>query len=188
MAHGASGTRPYMAPEVFRCYVDETSLYSYSVDWWSLGVTVYELLRYKRPFEIHSDTSAHVVLENFTKPLEVSTHWTSDFADLLIRMMALNPEERLSTLEQLKAHNAMAGMNWDEIMKKEAKPLFVPKKNELHCDPTYELEEMIVESRPLYAKRPKNKNKKPNAKTKKSQVQPTNPNVISNPINILFDF
>ena len=33
------------APEVFQVYVDGGPGYSYPVDWWSLGVTAYELLR-----------------------------------------------------------------------------------------------------------------------------------------------
>ena len=173
LAHGASGTRPYMAPEVFRCYIDESSYYSYPVDWWSLGVTAYELLRHKRPFEIHSDMATLPVLELFSKPLEVSTHWTPDFTNLIVKMMAINPEKRISTLDQLRKHPAMVEMNFDAVVKKAVTPLFVPKKNELHCDPTYELEEMIVESRPLYAKKSKNKK---STKPKKDQVQPQDTN------------
>lgn len=33
------------APEVFQVYLDGGPGYSYPVDWWSLGVTAYELLR-----------------------------------------------------------------------------------------------------------------------------------------------
>lgn len=33
------------APEVFQAYVDGGPGYSYPVDWWSLGITAYELLR-----------------------------------------------------------------------------------------------------------------------------------------------
>ena len=33
------------APEVFQVYVAGGPGYSYPVDWWSLGVTAYELLR-----------------------------------------------------------------------------------------------------------------------------------------------
>lgn len=35
----------FAAPEVFQVYVDGGPGYSYPVDWWSLGVTAYELLR-----------------------------------------------------------------------------------------------------------------------------------------------
>jgi serine/threonine kinase 32 len=43
-----AGSMAYMAPEV----VDERRPgYSWQVDWWSLGVCVYELLWHRRPFD-----------------------------------------------------------------------------------------------------------------------------------------
>eukprot|EP00074_Homo_sapiens_P087994 XP_016863864.1 serine/threonine-protein kinase 32B isoform X2 [Homo sapiens] len=44
-ASSMAGTKPYMAPEVFQVYMDRGPGYSYPVDWWSLGITAYELLR-----------------------------------------------------------------------------------------------------------------------------------------------
>ena len=43
---GKCGTRGYWAPEMVR-----GSQYLYSVDWWSLGVTLVELLTGKKPFK-----------------------------------------------------------------------------------------------------------------------------------------
>ena len=40
-----AGSMPYMAPQVIR-----KTGYSWQVDWWSLGVTAYELLFHKLPF------------------------------------------------------------------------------------------------------------------------------------------
>ena len=40
-----AGSMPYMAPQIFG-----KKGYSWQVDWWSLGVTIYELLFHKRPF------------------------------------------------------------------------------------------------------------------------------------------
>lgn len=34
-----------LAPEVFQAFMDGGPGYSYPVDWWSLGITAYELLR-----------------------------------------------------------------------------------------------------------------------------------------------
>lgn len=40
-------------------------------------------------------------------------------------------------------------------------PLFVPKADKLYCDPTYELEERIVESSPLHRHHQRRHNHRP---------------------------
>ncbi|XP_065071129.1 serine/threonine-protein kinase 32C-like isoform X2 [Rhopilema esculentum] len=73
LATSLSGTKAYMAPEIFGTYLNKVRGYSHEVDWWSLGVTICEMIRGKR--------------------------------------------------------------------------------DNLNCDPTYELEEMIIESKPLHKKK-----------------------------------
>lgn len=44
-ATALAGTKPYMAPEIFHSFVNGGTGYSFEVDWWSVGVMAYELLR-----------------------------------------------------------------------------------------------------------------------------------------------
>ncbi|XP_023975302.1 serine/threonine-protein kinase 32B [Physeter macrocephalus] len=153
-ASSMAGTKPYMAPEVFQVYVDGGPGYSYPVDWWSLGVTAYELLRGWRPYEIHSATPVDEILNMFkVERVHYSSTWCKGMVALLKKLLAKDPKSRLSSLGDVQSAPYLADMNWDAVWEKALMPGFVPNKGRLNCDPTFELEEMILESKPLHKKK-----------------------------------
>ncbi|EDL37528.1 serine/threonine-protein kinase 32B [Mus musculus] len=153
-ASSMAGTKPYMAPEVFQVYVDGGPGYSYPVDWWSLGVTAYELLRGWRPYEIHSATPIDEILNMFkVERVHYSSTWCEGMVSLLKKLLTKDPESRLSSLRDIQSMTYLADMNWDAVFEKALMPGFVPNKGRLNCDPTFELEEMILESKPLHKKK-----------------------------------
>uniref|UniRef100_A0A5F5PZ88 non-specific serine/threonine protein kinase n=2 Tax=Equus TaxID=9789 RepID=A0A5F5PZ88_HORSE len=142
------------APEVFQVYVDGGPGYSYPVDWWSLGVTAYELLRGWRPYEIHSATPIDEILSMFkVERVHYSSTWCKGMVALLKKLLTKDPESRLSSLGDVQSAPYLADMNWDAVFEKALTPGFVPNKGRLNCDPTFELEEMILESKPLHKKK-----------------------------------
>ncbi|KAK3589712.1 hypothetical protein CHS0354_021033 [Potamilus streckersoni] len=154
LATSMSGTKPYMAPEMFACYLDDCPGYSFPVDWWSLGICTYEMLKGWRPFEIHSNTTPDEVKLLLTNTrVHFSSSWNEDLRDLLKQLLCIDPSNRLSTLDALKEHKYIQGIDLDEVVRREIKPIFVPSKEHLNCDPTYELEEMIIEANPLHKKK-----------------------------------
>jgi Serine/threonine protein kinase len=50
IAISLSGTRPYLAPEVFLSNIEKMPGYSFEADWWSWGITLCELVRGKVSF------------------------------------------------------------------------------------------------------------------------------------------
>lgn len=68
LATSMSGTKPYIAPEIFECAVDNCVGYSYPVDWWSLGVVAYEMLRGVREF--HNITPIHNIFNQILIKME----------------------------------------------------------------------------------------------------------------------
>ncbi|XP_007191029.2 serine/threonine-protein kinase 32B isoform X2 [Balaenoptera acutorostrata] len=153
-ASSMAGTKPYMAPEVFQVYVDGGPGYSYPVDWWSLGVTAYELLRGWRPYEIHSATPIDEILNMFkVERVHYSSTWCKGMVALLKKLLTKDPKSRLSSLGDVQSAPYLADMNWDAVWEKALMPGFVPNKGRLNCDPTFELEEMILESKPLHKKK-----------------------------------
>ncbi|XP_054409320.2 serine/threonine-protein kinase 32B isoform X3 [Pongo pygmaeus] len=142
------------APEVFQVYMDGGPGYSYPVDWWSLGVTAYELLRGWRPYEIHSATPIDEILNMFkVERVHYSSTWCKGMVALLRKLLTKDPESRLSSLRDIQSVPYLADMNWDAVFEKALMPGFVPNKGRLNCDPTFELEEMILESKPLHKKK-----------------------------------
>ncbi|BFZ54873.1 rim15, signal transduction response regulator [Savitreella phatthalungensis] len=121
------GTPDYLAPETITGHGQDDM-----VDWWSLGVICFEFLYGYPPF--HADTP-DIVFDNILarridwpsiaaeEQLDVSQH----AKDLMVRLMCLNPAERLGSLSgatDVKRHTFFERVVWDRIS--EEQPLFVP--------------------------------------------------------------
>ncbi|KAJ7316339.1 hypothetical protein JRQ81_002501 [Phrynocephalus forsythii] len=147
-----AGTKPYMAPEMFSS--TKPIGYSYAVDWWSLGITAYELLRGRRPYHIRSSSAtneiAHVLK---TAAVMYPAAWSKDMVSFIKKLLEINSEERFSQLADIQDFAYLADVNWDAVLQKRITPGFLPTKGKLNCDPTFELEEMILESKPLHKKK-----------------------------------
>ncbi|XP_075390462.1 serine/threonine-protein kinase 32C [Tenrec ecaudatus] len=153
-ATALAGTKPYMAPEIFQSFVSGGTGYSFEVDWWSVGVMAYELLRGWRPYDIHSSNAVEALVQLFsTVSVQYAPTWSRDTVALLRKLLTVNPEHRISSLRDMQAAPALACVSWEDLSQKKVEPGFVPNKGRLHCDPTFELEEMILESRPLHKKK-----------------------------------
>ncbi|XP_034079339.1 serine/threonine-protein kinase 32C isoform X2 [Gymnodraco acuticeps] len=153
-ATALAGTKPYMAPEIFQSFVSGGTGYAFDVDWWSLGVTIFEVLRGWRPYDIHASNSVESLMQLFsTVSVQYSAAWPKDLVSLLRKLLTVNPEHRYSSLSAMQASAYLTDVNWDAVYEKTIEAGFVPNKGRLHCDPTFELEEMILESRPLHKKK-----------------------------------
>ncbi|KAG8435513.1 hypothetical protein GDO86_013446 [Hymenochirus boettgeri] len=153
-ATALAGTKPYMAPEIFQSFVNGGTGYSFEVDWWSLGIMAFELLRGWRPYDIHSSSPVETLVQLFsTVTVQYSSVWSKDMTGLLRKLLTVNPENRSSCLLDIQNSTFLGNTVWEDLLEKKVEPGFVPNKGRLHCDPTFELEEMILESKPLHKKK-----------------------------------
>ncbi|OMH86314.1 Ribosomal protein S6 kinase beta-1 [Zancudomyces culisetae] len=108
------GTPSYMAPEIFNLDVP----YEKSVDWWSLGVLLYEMLTGRVPF---FGKSHKQVFDNINKSkIQFPKYISGDSADFIRKLLKKNPQARLGFgvdgLEKVKAHRFFFGSNWKVLI------------------------------------------------------------------------
>uniref|UniRef100_A0A8C5NM94 Serine/threonine kinase 32A n=1 Tax=Junco hyemalis TaxID=40217 RepID=A0A8C5NM94_JUNHY len=140
------------APEMFSS--TKPTSYSFAVDWWSLGVTAYELLRTRRPYHIRSSASPGDIARVLrTAAVAFPAAWSPGMVGLIRKLLELNPEKRFSQLKDIQSFPYLSDVNWDAVLQKRILPEFIPVKGRLNCDPAFELEEMILESKPLHKKK-----------------------------------
>lgn len=90
------GTRPYLAPEILR-----NEPYTEQVDIWQLGIVIYVMAFGCFPFCISNE--AQMIAEIQTKTPEFPEDVDLDLKDLLLKLLAKNPRDRL-TIEEVVAH------------------------------------------------------------------------------------
>lgn len=69
------------------------------------------------------------------------------------QLLSTYPGGRISTKQELHQTPLLRNIDFQQVLDKKIKPLFKPPEDHLNCDPCLELEEMIVETRPLHKKK-----------------------------------
>ncbi|XP_051984363.1 serine/threonine-protein kinase N2-like [Xyrauchen texanus] len=117
------GTPEFLAPEV----LTETS-YTRAVDWWGLGVLIFEMLVGESPFpgDDEEEVFDSIVNDEVRYPRFLSTEAIS----VMRRLLRRNPERRLGAgerdAEDVKKHLFFRNIDWDGLLAKKVKPPFVP--------------------------------------------------------------
>uniref|UniRef100_A0AAX7TX50 protein kinase C n=1 Tax=Astatotilapia calliptera TaxID=8154 RepID=A0AAX7TX50_ASTCA len=117
------GTPEFLAPEVLT-----DSNYTRSVDWWGLGVLVYEMLVGESPFpgDDEEEVFDSIVNDDVRYPRLLSPN----SASLIQKLLQKNPELRLGAGEEdaleIKRHKFYEEMDWDALLAKKVKPPFLP--------------------------------------------------------------
>ncbi|XP_023132113.1 ribosomal protein S6 kinase alpha-4 [Amphiprion ocellaris] len=128
------GTIEYMAPEIIRGKTGHGK----SVDWWSLGILMFELLTGASPFTLEgernsqSDVSKRILRCDPPFPSMIG----STAQDLLKKLLVKDPHKRLGSgprgAEDIKAHHFFKGLNWADLAQKKVSSPFKPElKSEL---------------------------------------------------------
>jgi serine/threonine protein kinase len=116
------GTPEYLAPDFF-----QEGGYGKEVDWWSLGVLMYEMICGYPPFHNKSREKLFQMIKNpnITYPSDISP----ESIDFFKRIFVVNPKKRLGSngAREIKEHVLFNGINWDDIFSMKVKPPFMPR-------------------------------------------------------------
>uniref|UniRef100_A0A8C2ZWE0 protein kinase C n=1 Tax=Cyclopterus lumpus TaxID=8103 RepID=A0A8C2ZWE0_CYCLU len=117
------GTPEFLAPEV----LTDTS-YTRAVDWWGLGVLIYEMLVGESPFpgDDEEEVFDSIVNDEVRYPRFLST----EAIGIMRRLLRRNPERRLGSgekdAEEVKKQPFFRNVDWEALLQRKAPPPFIP--------------------------------------------------------------
>ncbi|KAF9110208.1 serine/threonine protein kinase psk1 [Mortierella sp. AM989] len=118
------GTIEYMAPEV----ISERMHYDRTVDWWSLGIVIHDMLTGSPPFIANNRKKTMDAILN--KKLNLPYYLSSDAKDLLTKLLKRTPTARLGHglkgVENIKKHRFFRKIDWKLLALRELEPPIVP--------------------------------------------------------------
>uniref|UniRef100_A0A8C9EWF7 Serine/threonine-protein kinase N3 n=1 Tax=Pavo cristatus TaxID=9049 RepID=A0A8C9EWF7_PAVCR len=117
------GTPEFLAPEV----LTDIS-YTRAVDWWGLGVLIYEMLVGESPFP--GDDEEEVFDSIVNDEVQYPRFLSSEALSIIRKLLRKCPERRLGAgekdAEEIKIQPFFKGMDWDALYARTLKPPFVP--------------------------------------------------------------
>lgn len=118
------GTPEYIAPEVIL-----RQGYGKPVDWWSMGIILYEFLIGCVPFfgETPEELFAHTVNDDIEWPDTEDWSIAPDAKDLITMLLQQNPRDRLGIggAHEVKEHVYFDAVDWNSLLRQKAE--FVPQ-------------------------------------------------------------
>lgn len=118
------GTPEYLAPEII-----QSKGHSKAVDWWSLGILVYEMLVGYPPF---FDEQPFGIYEKILAgKIDWPRHMDPVAKDLIKKLLVQDRTKRLGNMkngaEDVKKHKWFKALDWDDVAARKQVPPIIPK-------------------------------------------------------------
>ena len=129
MLTGVAGSMAYMAPEIL-----VKKGYTYTIDWWSLGVCAYELIFGRRPFRgrTNGDLTSSITKDSLRFPEDAETKCSKRGMQVLTGFLERDITKRLGCkpdgegLQDIQSHPWFSSFDWDKLEDKQLLPTFIP--------------------------------------------------------------
>ncbi|KAI9247325.1 camp-dependent protein kinase 9 [Sporodiniella umbellata] len=117
------GTPEYLAPEII-----QSKGHGKAVDWWALGILIFEMLAGYPPF--FDDNSYGIYEKILMGKVQFSSHFDILAKDLLKRLLVSDRSKRLGNLkggsEDVKRHKWFRGVDWIGLLEKNVRAPIIP--------------------------------------------------------------
>ena len=139
------GTPEYLAPEII-----VGNGHDKAVDWWSLGILLYELTVGIPPFYSPNVNDMYTKIQHSS--LRFPPFLSEPCKKLIIALLNRDPTARLGSKDDfndLKVHEFFAPLNWDDVYHKRVEPTFKPVVRDVEDTSNFDeefLNEPVVDS------------------------------------------
>ncbi|KAJ3324793.1 hypothetical protein HDV06_006101 [Boothiomyces sp. JEL0866] len=117
------GTPEYLAPEII-----QSRGHGKAVDWWALGILIFEMLAGYPPF--FDDNPFGIYEKILAGRIVFPPHFHADARDLIKRFLTADLTNRLGNLsggsDDVKNHRWFAGVNWEDVLERRIQAPIVP--------------------------------------------------------------
>ena len=117
------GTPEYLAPEIVN-----QSGHGTAVDWWAIGVFIFEMVAGFPPF--HNDDRITMFRSICSAQYKVPDYFSPELKDIISKFLTRSPAQRLggshNSIVEIKRHPWFADFDWDGLMQRTLRAPFVP--------------------------------------------------------------
>ena len=133
LSYSFCGSPEYMSPEMLR-----EEGHGRTVDYYSLGAMLYEMLTGLPPFYDKNREKMYRAIQN--DPLKLPNYVSKPGRSLLSGLLEKDPHRRLGAIggfEEIKQHPWLAKVDWSRYLQKKKNPPFIPNLRLSNFDPEY---------------------------------------------------
>ena len=120
------GTAYYISPEIL-----SGKGYSYSCDYWSVGIIAFEIYYNYYPFGNEANDPMEVYREVLKKDLTLPYNGEPSVNSFIKAALNKKVSKRLSSLEAAKRHSFFKDFNWNDLIDLQLKPPYIPESIEV---------------------------------------------------------
>ena len=122
--HTIIGTPNFIPPEVLL-----GKGYSYSCDYWSIGICIYYIYYGILPFGNNAIEILDTYKEIIEKEISFPDNSNKELNSLLSSLLDKNESTRYTDIKVIKLHLFFKDINWDALLQYKIKPPFIPNKD-----------------------------------------------------------